>query len=70
MKLLYNIKNIQDQHHDCILTIGNFDGVHLGHQYLLKFICKQKEIHNKPVVIMLFEPQPLEFLQKKKLFLV
>ncbi|HXK00314.1 MAG TPA: bifunctional riboflavin kinase/FAD synthetase [Buchnera sp. (in: enterobacteria)] len=62
------MKNIQDQYHDCIITIGNFDGVHLGHQYLLQFMCKQKKIHNKPVIIVLFEPQPLEFLQKKIFF--
>ncbi|MGL5118190.1 MAG: bifunctional riboflavin kinase/FAD synthetase, partial [Plesiomonas shigelloides] len=32
MELIRGIQNIKPQHHGCVLTIGNFDGVHLGHQ--------------------------------------
>lgn len=50
----------------CVLTIGNFDGVHLGHATLLKSL-KQKSIDlNVPSVVMIFEPQPLEFLNPEK----
>lgn len=45
------------------LTIGNFDGVHLGHQALirqLQVIAKQKQLKT---AILIFEPQPLEFLK-------
>lgn len=45
------------------VTIGNFDGVHLGHQAMiaqLKTIAAQK---NLKALVMLFEPQPLEYFK-------
>ena len=45
------------------VTIGNFDGVHLGHQAMvsqLKDIAKQQ---NLKTVVMIFEPQPLEYFK-------
>ncbi|WP_343192282.1 bifunctional riboflavin kinase/FAD synthetase [Buchnera aphidicola (Formosaphis micheliae)] len=63
MLVIRDIENIKNKWKDCILTIGNFDGVHLGHKFLLNFITKQKILYNKPVVLLLFEPQPLELLR-------
>jgi riboflavin kinase/FMN adenylyltransferase len=45
----------------CILTIGNFDGVHLGHRAVIETLAARGREHNLPTVIMLFEPQPLEY---------
>ncbi|QCI23177.1 bifunctional riboflavin kinase/FAD synthetase [Buchnera aphidicola] len=61
MKLIRNINNLKFQTNSCILTIGNFDGVHLGHQKLLNIVCKKKKEHNKPIIVTIFEPYPLEF---------
>ncbi|GAD81177.1 FMN adenylyltransferase/riboflavin kinase [Vibrio ezurae NBRC 102218] len=48
------------------MTIGNFDGVHLGHQTVLKQVQQKAEMLGLPAVVMTFEPQPLElFLQSK-----
>jgi len=47
----------------CVLTIGNFDGVHLGHQALLQRLRRQATEMGLPLVVMLFEPQPLEFFR-------
>lgn len=44
-----------------IVTIGNFDGVHLGHQALLATLRKRAEVSKLPLVVVLFEPQPAEF---------
>ncbi|MFC0180763.1 bifunctional riboflavin kinase/FAD synthetase [Thorsellia kenyensis] len=41
------------------LTIGNFDGVHLGHQALISQL--KKEANGRKTAVMIFEPQPLEF---------
>lgn len=50
----------------CVLTIGNFDGVHLGHQAVIEKLAARGRDLGLPVVIMIFEPQPLEyFLQAK-----
>lgn len=47
------------------LAVGNFDGVHLGHQHLLKtLILKAKEKNLIPSVLM-FDPHPLEVLEKE-----
>lgn len=45
----------------CALTIGNFDGVHLGHQAILARLREQASALNLPMVVMLFEPQPAEY---------
>lgn len=45
----------------CVLTIGNFDGVHLGHRAVIEMLAARGRERNLPTVIMLFEPQPLEY---------
>jgi len=47
----------------CVLTIGNFDGVHRGHQYLLKRLVERGKELGLPVVVMIFDPQPREFFR-------
>ncbi|ASG02913.1 bifunctional riboflavin kinase/FAD synthetase [Vibrio anguillarum] len=64
MELIRGIHNIKPQHHGCVLTIGNFDGVHLGHQQVLKQVSKKAQLLGLPSVVMTFEPQPLELFAK------
>ena len=45
----------------CVLTIGNFDGVHLGHRAVIEILAARGRELNLPTAIMLFEPQPLEY---------
>lgn len=45
----------------CVLTIGNFDGVHLGHQAMLAQVRKLAQMKNLGSAVMIFEPQPREF---------
>lgn len=60
MQLIRGIHNIQARHHGCVLSIGNFDGVHRGHQAVLKKLQQEGERLGLPVMVMIFEPQPLE----------
>ena len=45
----------------CVLTIGNFDGVHLGHQALLAELQAQARRVALPAAVLTFEPHPREF---------
>lgn len=45
-----------------VVTIGNFDGLHLGHQQLLAEVQTQAKQLNAASAVVLFEPQPLEYL--------
>ncbi|PHM23663.1 bifunctional riboflavin kinase/FAD synthetase [Xenorhabdus ehlersii] len=60
MELIRGIHNIRARHHGCVLTIGNFDGVHRGHQALLKHLKQEGLRLGLPTMVMIFEPQPLE----------
>jgi len=60
MELIRGLQNIQARHRGCVLTIGNFDGVHLGHQAVLAQVRRIADERQLPAVVMVFEPQPLE----------
>jgi riboflavin kinase/FMN adenylyltransferase len=49
-----------------VATIGNFDGVHCGHQLIIRQMLDAAERFGIPAVVMLFEPQPREFFEKDK----
>lgn len=48
----------------CVLVIGNFDGVHLGHRFLISEARKKAQADNRSLAVMTFEPHPREFFQK------
>jgi len=50
----------------CVLTIGNFDGVHLGHQAMLAQVREIGHTQDLGAAVMIFEPQPREFFAPAK----
>ena len=48
-------------HDGSVATIGNFDGVHQGHQMLLAQLCARANRLQLPSLVVLFEPQPAEY---------
>ncbi|NOH81259.1 bifunctional riboflavin kinase/FAD synthetase [Vibrio sp. RE86] len=66
MELIRGIHNIKPHHQGCVLTIGNFDGVHLGHQEVLRQVSEQARVLGLPSTVMTFDPQPLELFAKDK----
>ena len=66
MELIRGIHNLRSEHVGCVLTIGNFDGVHRGHQAVLSRLQEQATQLGLPSCVMVFEPQPLEFFAREK----
>ena len=60
MQLVRGIHNIQSADHGCVLTIGNFDGVHLGHRRVISALVKKAKESNSVAAVLVFEPQPQE----------
>ncbi|SIS85284.1 bifunctional riboflavin kinase/FAD synthetase [Neptunomonas antarctica] len=61
MELIRGLHNLREKHRGCVATIGNFDGVHLGHIRVLEQV-KAKAIElGLPTTVVIFEPQPREF---------
>ncbi|MHB8455668.1 MAG: bifunctional riboflavin kinase/FAD synthetase [Acidiferrobacterales bacterium] len=63
MELIRGLHNLQPRHRGCVATIGNFDGVHLGHQAVIGQLAEKASELRLPTLVILFEPQPLEFFQ-------
>ena len=61
---LYNSFNIKKNHKNSIILIGNFDGVHLGHQKLFSLAKKYKKKYSLKVGVLTFEPIPKFFFNK------
>ncbi|VAW94496.1 FMN adenylyltransferase / Riboflavin kinase [hydrothermal vent metagenome] len=70
MELIRGIHNIKKQQHHsdvaCVATIGNFDGVHLGHQAVIGQLAEKSDELNLPMVVICFEPQPMEYFLNDK----
>jgi len=61
---LYNNFNIKTQHKSSIILIGNFDGLHLGHQKLFLQANKFKKKYSLKVGVLTFEPMPKMYFDK------
>lgn len=61
MQIIHGHHNLRARHHGCVLTIGNFDGLHRGHQALLARAKAQASARGLPLTVMTFEPTPREF---------
>lgn len=67
MELIRGIHNLRPRHHGCVATIGNFDGVHLGHQAVLGQLAEKAASLGLPTTVITFEPQPQEYFSHQPL---
>lgn len=65
-QLIFGLQNLKPEHRGCVLTIGNFDGLHQGHQVVIQALHQQAKQLNLPSCVMLFEPHPQEFFLAEK----
>ena len=66
VELIRGLHNLRPKHRGCVATIGNFDGVHLGHKAVLGQLAEKARTLSVPALVMIFEPQPQEFFAPEK----
>ncbi len=66
MELIRGLHNLRAPHRGAVATIGNFDGVHLGHQAILGRLAEKGAELELPTTVITFEPQPQEFFSPER----
>ena len=61
----YNNLNLNSKHRRGVIAIGNFDGIHLGHQKVINDARRKAKKNRLPFGLMTFEPVPVMFFNKK-----
>ncbi len=63
MELIRGFLNVRKHHLGCIASIGNYDGVHRGHQAIVRQLLRNRDEFALPALIITFEPHPLEYFR-------
>ena len=66
MQVIRGLHNCKNKHQHSVITIGNFDGLHLGHQKMLAQLSEEANRLNTHRCLMTFEPLPQEYFSKDK----
>ena len=62
MELVRGLHNISQRHRGCVLTVGNYDGVHLGHQQMIGVLKARAAQLRSAATVLVFEPSSKEFI--------
>ncbi len=65
-EFIRGLYNVGSEHFGNVVTMGSFDGVHLGHQAIIEQLKEQSKRLSLPSLVMIFEPQPHEFFTGDK----
>ena len=68
MRVYYNTTHYKDFPKNCVMALGNFDGMHIGHQKVIRYCLKKAKELNKTAAILTFDPHPNQILRKKNSF--
>jgi riboflavin kinase/FMN adenylyltransferase len=61
MRLVQGLRFLPRPERGCVATIGNFDGVHIGHRAVIEKLAEAGRRLDLPICVVLFEPQPREY---------
>src|ERR1700676_884101 len=62
MELVRGLHNISQRHRGCVLTVGNYNGVHLGHQQMIGALKARAGQLRSVATVLAFEPSSKEFI--------
>src|SRR5271163_3881665 len=62
MELVRGLHNISQRHQGFVLTVGNYDGVHLGHQKMIGVLKTRDAELRSTATVLVFEPSSKEFI--------
>jgi riboflavin kinase/FMN adenylyltransferase len=63
VELVRGLHNLRPRHRGCVATIGNYDGVHRGHQHMLAAVRRKADELGLPATVVTFEPTPREYFE-------
>jgi riboflavin kinase/FMN adenylyltransferase len=66
IEVVRGLHNLRDEHRGCVATIGNFDGVHRGHQAMIDAVRAAADEARLPATLITFEPTPREYFERDK----
>jgi len=66
MEIIRGLGNLNKSYPNTVLTIGNFDGVHLGHQKILSMVMKEARARKGTPIVMTFDPHPMKVLAPER----
>jgi riboflavin kinase/FMN adenylyltransferase len=66
LEVVRGLHNLRAGHRGCVVTIGNYDGVHRGHQLMIAAVRKRASELGLPATLITFEPTPREYFQGRQ----
>ncbi|MCD6154128.1 MAG: bifunctional riboflavin kinase/FAD synthetase [Syntrophobacterales bacterium] len=66
MKIIRDLEDIPVEFRGSIVTIGNFDGIHLGHRKIFQKLLKETEKEDRKTIVITFDPHPQKVLHPEK----
>jgi riboflavin kinase / FMN adenylyltransferase len=66
MEIIRGLENLNKNYPDTVLTIGNYDGIHLGHQKILSMVLRRAEEIGGTSMVMSFDPHPVKVLAPER----
>lgn len=63
MRLIRHFQDVPVEGHGAVAALGNFDGVHLGHQAVIREAAEVAHAHKAPLAVLTFEPHPRSFFR-------
>lgn len=64
---IHGLSGLSQLSRACVVTIGSFDGVHLGHQHIIARLVALARAQDAPSAVVIFEPQPHEYFASQKI---